>query len=179
MLAEVARDMKRSNTSFESVVWPAVSHLIGGGELISMEDSDDNLKRLFDATSGIDAWQYRDGVGMWGVASRVQPIGRDYASFTVRHRRRSGARTEFEKLWEAVNNDDGRVKPHWFIQAYMDVDSSRLLSVGVARMRSVLEFVRSHCDEGDQRPCGDGSAWFWVAKWDRMLRRGFDVMIVR
>lgn len=179
MLAEVARDMKQSKTSFESIVWPAVSDLIGGGELISMEDSDDRLKKLFDATSGIDAWQYRDGAGMWGIASRVQPIGKDWATFTVRHSRRSGARTEFEKLWQAVNSEDGRVKPHWFIQAYVDPDSSYLLSVGLARMRSVLEFIRNECDEGDLRGCNDGSSRFWVAKWDRMIRLGYDVMVVR
>jgi len=177
--AEVAKDMRRSQVAFLGHVWPVVADLIGGGEVISMESSDDRLRRLFDSTSGIDAWQYRDGVGMWGIASRVQPIGRDYSSFTVRDRRRSGARTEFEKLWEAVNADDGRVAPYWFVQAYMNTESTSLLSVGVARMRSVLEFIRIDCDEQDKRTCHDGSSSFFVARWDRMMSLGFDVQVYR
>jgi hypothetical protein len=179
VIAEVAKDMRRSQAAFLNHVWPVVAEKMGGGEVISMELSDDRLRKLFDATSGIDAWQYRDGLGMWGIASRVQPIGRDYASFTVRESRRSGARTEFEKLWDSVNADDGRVAPYWFVQAYMDSQSTTLLSVGVARMRSVLEFIRMDCDDQDKRRCHDGSSSFWVARWDRMMRRGFDVKVYR
>lgn len=172
MIADVARDMRRSKTAFESLVWPVVRELIGGGELISMEDqSDDRLRTLFDTTSGIDAWQYRSGVGMYGIASRVQPSGRDWSTFTLRVARSNCTRTEAQKLWEAVNAADGRVYPKWFAQAYTSADSSSLLSVGVCETRAVLECWRAGCGWRQWAT----NAEFHVAPWDKMVAAGWRV----
>lgn len=173
MIAEVERDLRRSKASFMEFVWPAIGPLIGGGELISMEGEDDKLKALFDTTSGIDAWQYREGAGMWGIASRVQPIGRCYGTFTVRRGRKTCSRTEEHKLWEAVNAIDGRVFPKWFIQAYMTKDSSQLISAAACETRSLLDYIRNYCHERDVRFCSNAS--FWAAGWLDMRFRGFTV----
>lgn len=176
MIAEVARDMRRSNVAFQALVWPVVRELIGGGELLSMEDNQDNrLRTLFDTTSGIDAWQYRNGIGMYGIASRVQPSGRDWSTFTLRVARDNCTRTEAQKLWQAVNESDGRVYPKWFVQAYTTPKSDSLLSVGVCDTRAVLECWRSGIGTTRRAP----NAEFFAIRWDEMSRAGWSVSVWR
>lgn len=176
MTAEVARDMRRSKTAFESLVWPVVRELIGGGELLSMEDqAHDRLRTLFDTQTGIDAWQYRDGFGMYGIASRVQPSHKDWSTFTLRVARNNCTRTEAQKLWEAVNAGDGRVYPKWFVHAYTTGRSESLLSVGVCETRAVLECWRSGL--GEVRRCEN--AEFFAMKWDQMAKAGWTVHVWR
>jgi hypothetical protein len=171
VLASVERDMRRSKAAFESLVWPVVSDMIGGGELLSMElEVSDRVKTLFDVSSGIDAWQYRDGFGMYGIASRVQH-GRDWSTFTLRVARSSGCRTEAQKLLEAVESGDGRAFPKWFVQAYTTAQVDPLLSVAVCDTRVILDCWKSRC--GEMRECEN--AKFFTMWWHQMAAKGFEV----
>ena len=172
MRAEVERDMRRSQSAFQLHVWPALSLHIGGGRVVSMEASaDKELRTLFDLSSGIDAWQAIDGCGMYGIASRVQPSGHDWSTFTVRKSRHSGAKTEWAKLREAVFSDDSRVYPKWFVQAYTSKDGSRLISCAAVKTAELVSHIDWFCqDEHDTRDTNN--ATFWIVGWDKPARHG-------
>ncbi len=169
MRADVARDMTRSQSSFVDLVWPCIGPRIGGGRVISMENSQDNeLRTLFDVGSGIDAWQVSTEGGMYGIASRVQPYGRDWSTFTVRRTRASGSKTEWEKLKDACYSRDGRVFPQWFVQAYTSKDRTTLLSCAAVRTVELVSHIDFFCrDEYDVKRNGSDGNEFWVAGWDR------------
>lgn len=172
MRADVQRDMKKSQEAFCSHVWDAIGPLIGGGRVISMESSQDNeLRTLFDVTSGIDAWQIIDGQGMYGVASRVQPSGFDWSTFTVRKSRDSGSRTEWDKLRNAVYSKDGRLYPKWFVQAYMSKDNSELVACAAIKTAELVCHIDWFCqEEHDTRRTSN--ATFWMVGWDKPARTG-------
>jgi len=172
MRADVARDMTRSQSAFVDLVWPCIGQHIGGGRVISMENSQDNeLRTLFDVTSGIDAWQIATDGGMYGIASRVQPYGTDWSTFTIRYSRDSGARTEWDKLSAAVNARDSRLYPTWFIQAYTSKDSKTLLSCAAVRTAELVCHIEWLCQENlDTRTTSN--ARFWFVGWDKPARNG-------
>jgi len=166
---DVKRDMRLSKSSFERLVWPSIGPHIGGGQSISMELSQDSeLRTLFDVSSGIDAWQVSTNGGMYAIASRVQPYGRDWSTFTVRRTRASGAKTEWEKLKDACYSRDGRVFPEWFIQAYTSKDGTTLLSCAAVRTVELVSHINFFClDAFDvKRNRADGND-FWVVGWDK------------
>jgi hypothetical protein len=127
---------------------------------------DKELRTLFDTSSGIDAWQVIDGAGMYGIASRVQPSGRDWSTFTVRKSRHSGAKTEWAKLREAISSSDGRVYPKWFVQAYTSKCGSRLISCAAVLTQQLVAYIEDHCCE-QLNTRETGNAVFWVLEWDR------------
>lgn len=174
MRADVERDMRKSKSLFESLVWPAIGPRIGGGEVISMElSADSELRTLFDATSGIDAWQISTEGGMYAIASRVQPYGRDWSTFTVRLTRKSGAKTEWEKLRDACYSRDGRAHPQWFVQAYTSRDGAELLSCAAVRAAELVSHIDFFCREDlDVRCNGNDGNKFWMVGWDKPARTG-------
>jgi len=167
--ADVQRDMCKSKSSFETLVWPAIGPMIGGGRAISMELSQDSeLRTLFDVSSGIDAWQVSANGDMYAIASRVQPYGRDWSTFTVRLTRKSGAKTEWEKLKNACYSRDGRVYPQWFVQAYTSIDGKSLLSCAAVRTTELVSHIDFFCrEEHDVRCNGSDGNKFWMVGWDK------------
>lgn len=160
--------MKRSQSSFLNHVWPVIGPMIGGGRAVSMEASQDSeLRKLFDAAGGVDAWQVLDGGLLYGVSSRVQPTGIDYGTFTVRLMRNTAYRTEWQKLYEAVTASDGRLYPKWFVQAYMDKQSTRLLSVAAIHTDELVRFIHDNCTPDQDTACCH-NAMFWKVFWSRL-----------
>jgi len=166
--ADVERDMKRSQSSFLRSVWPVIGPMIGGGRVVSMEASQDSeLRSLFDTAGGVDAWQIIEGGAIYGVASRVQPSGIDFGTFTVRLGRVTASRTEWQKLYEAVTAGDGRVYPRWFLQAYMDKQSTSVISVAAIHTDELITFIKENCHPlRDVGYCFD--ARFWKVSWERL-----------
>jgi hypothetical protein len=160
--------MKRSQSSFLGSVWPVIGPMIGGGRVVSMEASKDSeLRSLFDTAGGVDAWQVLEGGAIYGVASRVQPSGIDFSTFTVRLSRDTASRTEWQKLYEAVTAGDGRVYPRWFVQAYMDKQSTSVISVAAIHTDELVMFIKENCHVlRDVGYCVN--ARFWKVSWDRL-----------
>jgi len=171
MNSRVNCDMDWSSAVFESVVWPMIVDVLGGGELLRMENRPDvELARLLDMKAGIDGWQIRTD-GMRGIAARVQ-TDCEYRTFTVRRERDSGAKTEYEKRAEAIYGNNGLIYPTITVQAYRVINNEGIVvSVGVARTKDVFDFIRA----GYAKQKRTSNAWFFVAPWDDMRQRGFRV----
>lgn len=156
----VERQIAKSADALRTLVWPAVSEWIGGGDLIPVETvRESDFARILDTLGGVDAWQKTD---RWirGVASRVQFGDRDWSSHTVRYRLPSGNETELHKRLR-YNAGRGVVGPHLTLQAYVDDTgpTERLLSVAVARTADLLDALsREHVSDGPCRSTGQGCA---------------------
>ena len=108
-------DLSDSINAIEKIKLTVLPTLISG-EIISIEESNNNVLLLFDRYSGID-YLRKNNVGLQGIASRVQ-FGKNWDTFTVRVKRITGAKTEYEKRKEQINK--GYIYPYYTLQAYFD-----------------------------------------------------------
>ena len=125
-LKDWEKDLNWSNKLFLSDVWPRIKCKCGGGEIKPVEILRDNeIATDLDVLCGIDVWQTIGIEGARGIASRVQNNtndkykGKNWGTFTIRYKRVSGSKTEYEKRKEAI--DTGRyIYPYLTCQAYFD-----------------------------------------------------------
>jgi len=176
MRIEVSQDMKWSSKLFIETIWPMISGVVGGGDLMQMEGRpDQQLARELDMRSGIDAWQLMPCGQMRGVAARVQQSNKDWATFTIRLSRDSGAKTEFQKRYEAINDGRGLIYPHLTVQGYSETKTGPIISVGICRTVDVIDFVKKGLNEINRTT----NASFAVCRWDRMRSEGYRVEVVK
>jgi len=108
-------DLKRSILAIEKIRLDVLPKLING-EIISIEESDNKILLMFDQFSGID-YLRKDNIGLQGIATRVQ-FGKAWNSFTIRTRRCTGVKTEYEKRLEQI--EKGYIYPYYTLQCYFD-----------------------------------------------------------
>lgn len=173
MNQRIANDLKNSSKTFIELVEPELSNVIGGYFVAVEGVTVDDMAQLLDTLAGIDFWNIRSEAGIRGVATRIQR-GKSWRTFTIRHKRMSGARTEYEKRKQAI--EEGMLYPELTIQAY--VDNGQLLSYAVAKTVDILEMI----DMGRAKikhtgPEQYGQASFYVVKWDDMKEAGYDILI--
>jgi hypothetical protein len=134
-------DLTTSNHLFLNFVWPKIATQCGGGEIKPVEIIDDNIiARELDILCGIDIWQTINGAGARGIASRVQDCqATNWRTFTIRYKRDSGAKTEYEKRKEAI--ETGKyIYPYLTCQAYFD--GEKFLGCGVARTVDIFNAIK-------------------------------------
>ena len=161
MRPEVGSALKKSSEDFIRLVWPAV----GGrfGEVIPVETVTANsFAKELDARAGIDAWLVSIDGHMRGLASRVQWTDSAYNTFTVRTRTSYGNPTEYDKRRAEIAAMVPAITPHYFVQAYVSVDRTRLVAAAVAPMARVIEAVEAEI--GWSKSNRDGSQ-FWCVPW--------------
>lgn len=173
MNARIANDLKTSSKTFMDLVEPELSKAIGGYFLAVEGVSADEMARLLDTLAGIDFWNVQEGEGIRGIATRIQR-GKSWRTFTVRNQRMSGARTEYEKRKQAI--EEGLLYPELTLQAY--VDNGKLLSYAVAKTVDIVKMI----DIGKAivkhtGPDQYGQASFYVVKWDDMKQMGCQILI--
>ncbi len=152
------QQMQRSADFFEHSVWPAIEAECGGGRLIRVETVTDNeFAVLLDRLAGIDFWRVFEGIGIDGIASRVQWAEQPWGTFTVRRSIRSGGSTEYQKRVAAREHD--LLKPAVVCQAYASTRTGNLMQVGIADMYEVIDA----CSEDRWRTNrADGHTFYWV-----------------
>ena len=173
-MSEFNSDMNWTAGLFQQNVWPRISELCGGGEMIAMEVNVDRLADSFDKYSGIDAWQVLPEMGMRGIGSRIQRVNDDvrpYDSFTVRARRFSGAKTEFAKRVQAIESNRGYLYPYLTVQAYVRERDNELLSAAVCRTEDLIRYI----NEGHSKENETTNASFYTCFWRDMVTKGFKV----
>ena len=155
----IRQSIAKSAHAFQSLVWPEINHLLGGGELISVETvTDSRMADYLDWYAGIDAWLVRQPV-MFGIASRVQ-WGQAWDTFTVRSSRPDGGMQELQKRRLAISN--GSLWPRYTVQAYICAD--RLESAAIVETDHLIAL----CDQlkDQERRNQDGTRFRYV-KWSQ------------
>lgn len=173
--AVVISDM-RTSMDYLVKAEPVIKQLLNGGEILPVEGSDDEVCKMLDLTCGIDYFHvYSNGL-TWGIASRMQPnCSKGWNTFTVRMKRESGAKTEYEKRKFAI--DHNGEYPFLTMQGYFDRNNN-VISLAIAKTVDVMNCVEN--DIGYYRHTGQdktGQAEFYVIPWDKMKQAGYKVLI--
>lgn len=140
-------------------------------EGVTVEELADNLDKL----AGIDVFHIDKLRGMRGIASRIQPSNKNWHTFTIRHKRQSGARTEYEKRKYAIENN--YLYPYLTLQAYTTKDNI-LIAYALARTRDIIEMIDKgyyKTNETGKYQCGQAS--FFVVDWYEMKEKGCKIFI--
>jgi len=167
-----AHNMSCSSQAFRCVVWPIIQHeqWLGPGDFELVEDQSDYLRRSFDILAGIDLWHIDTARGMRGIASRIQ-WGCNFQTFTIRYSTASGARTEFQKRLEAIENpDEGWAFPIFTVQAYISGGrgSSEVASVAIVPTRQLIEYARDNIMNLTIQSNSEDGNQFLVVPWTRL-----------
>jgi len=133
-------DLQDSIKAIEKIKHTILPKLIDG-EIISIEESDNNILLLFDQYSGID-YLRKDEIGLQGIATRIQ-FGNNWNTFTVRTKRLTGTKTEYEKRKEQIKK--GYIYPYFTLQAYFDnrIDLN-LLSICVIKTIDLYDEIENN-----------------------------------
>jgi hypothetical protein len=78
---------------------------------------------------------------MRGIALRIQTIKspyKPYNTFTVRNKRQSGAKTEYEKRKYAI--ESGYLYPYLTVQAYVN-EQGKLISFAVSKTVDIMDMI--------------------------------------
>jgi hypothetical protein len=154
------KDFTDANADFSLFKNELLSHI--KGDLINIETDDTKLADMFDQYSGIDAFQIVNKQ-LRGVAIRVQ-WGNDWGTFTIRYKRKSGAKTEYQKRSEAIFSDKGYLYPYLTIQAYLDKRgcSQSILSCGVIKTLDLYQYLFVNMPNLKIRQCPEGNDFLHV-----------------
>lgn len=157
--AHLLERIRSSAATFQGQVWPLVSAIFGPGRLAQVEALEADCAKALDLL-GID-YLFTPSTGeAFGVASRVQApsrSGRPWNSFTM------GA-SQYSRLEAVGAAGFGRLVPAVVVHAFID-EQSRLLSVGVARVRDLVDTPPTGSHHG---PTGDFYTW----SFDHLRRAG-------
>lgn len=117
-------------------------------ELISTENQEILICKWLDQYSGIDLIGKKND-NLMTIACRIQ-WDKNYKTFTIRYKRISGIKTEYEKRIEAI--EKGYLYPGWMMHVYMsglfnndnrllDEKSLKILGCAVIRTDELYKFI--------------------------------------
>lgn len=143
------------------------------GDLYSIEDSDNEILRLFDKFAGIDLISLFDS-NIIGIASRVQ-WGKAYNTFTIRKERRTGTETEYKKRLNAIKK--GYFYPALTMQIYCDNrKDNNILSMAMMKTIDLYELIETN-PELFKTQLSDN--FFIFIKWDDIKKKTDKKIIAR
>lgn len=164
-------DMKKAKRAIEANKGKIEQWM--GAKVYSIEGHDDIIIKMLDTHSGIDYVAEKEG-SLFGIACRVQ-WGCNYESFTIRYKRKSGAKTEYEKRLTAIDN--GAFYPAWTMQMYCDA-SNEIIAAAACKTKVLYEYVKSLPDEkikGRIITNNDNVTAFFPVWWSEVAHTKFEL----
>lgn len=108
---------------------------LGGGEIHSIEKENNKILQLLDRDCGIDLIWVRGKKARW-IASRVQWGIRHFDTFTIRYKRKSGTKTEYEKRLESIKEEF--IYPQLTMQMYCNNEiENKFESMAIIKTRDL------------------------------------------
>lgn len=158
------KDLQDATKAIESIKDTVLPRLISG-KLHSIENADNKILLMMDQVSGIDLIR-QNSAGLQGVASRVQ-FGHSFNTFTIRSKRKSGAKTELEKRLQQIK--EGYFYPAFTLQAYFDNRKDlNLLSIAIIRTEDLYLFIK----KGNKVYTRESDNVFKYCKWSDLKKSG-------
>jgi hypothetical protein len=176
----IEKTIEDSSKAFLNIVWPSISEFVGGGDAIPVEGvTTDLMRKKLDMLAGIDFWQIMDNdMGVRGIASRCQPISKDYHTFTIRCKLVTGNETEYQKRLRAINGDiEGLIYPSITVQSYLTSFDGDLISVGVIHTKALYDATEKY--SWPEIKNGYEGNSFLAVDWYKLKDYGYRVKIVR
>ena len=100
-------------------------------------------------------------------------------TFTVRFKRKSGAKTEYQKRAEAILNNRGYLYPYLTIQAYLNKrgDATSLLSCGVVKTKDLYQYMFSNMPSIRSEVCPEGNTFLHI-KFAELQRNNANMLFL-
>lgn len=173
-MLDFKKSLSRSMQQFEDVLQDEIKDILKGDLKVVEGITIEEMAKLLDTLAGIDVWYINKLNGMRGIASRIQ-TGVNYRTFTIRNKRQSGVKTEYEKRKIAI--EKGYLYPYLTIQAYV-TDNNDLLSFAIAKTEDIIDAIDNGlCYKNSTGPEQIGQAEFYVVSWSDMKNAGYEIII--
>lgn len=173
MADDQAIALSKSIVRFQNLIIPILKqNPRWNGEFICLENCQSNEAKILDYNAGFDILHI-SSLGVMAIASRIQEG--NYNTFTIRNKRISGAKTEFEKRKYAIKN--GYLYPNLTLQAYIS-KQNKLNSFAYAKTIDLIEMIeKGYCYEDKTGSDQIGQAIFYVIDWLQMQNLGYSIFI--
>jgi len=136
-------DLNYAAKALEKIKGNELKHLIGG-KIHTIENRKNEILILLDVKSGIDYIRENEE-GLQGIAARVQ-WGKAWDTFTIRMKRHTGTKTEYEKRVAQIKN--GYFYPAFTLQSYFDnKQDMNLLSAAICKTTDLYDFIEKFKDK--------------------------------
>lgn len=158
MKNNVKKSMKKATIFYEANKSYILKQLKHKGELISVELDTKALANQFDMKAGIDYVFVNHELGsLQGVAARVNFWWKTKGHLTIRYKRKTGGKTEYEKRIKSINGNS--MYPNLTMQ--MDSTVDKKIEKGIilltkdlyqyidANKKNVIEKYMNVCSEGN------------------------------
>ena len=167
--------LKKSSIQFLDIIKPEIIKILKCEFCIVEGVTTEKMALTLDMLAGIDVWSINKKLGMYGIALRTQTGNRDWHTYTIRHIRDSGAKTEYEKRKYAIENN--RLYPYLTIQSYV-TNTNKLISYAIAKTKDIIKMIDDgNCTENRTGTSQIGQASFFVVDWYEMQKAGYKVII--
>jgi hypothetical protein len=171
----VVKDLQESSERFIKLIQPELKELLKGDFTVVEGVTIEEMSKLLDTLAGIDVWHIDKIRGIRGIASRIQPSGYNWHTFTIRHERQSGATTEYEKRKHAIQKE--YLYPYLTVQAYTTKLGDKLIAYAIARTKDIIEMIdNGWCKKNKTGKNQIGQASFFVINWDDMKDKGYKII---
>lgn len=144
-------DFRQTTEDFKMIKEPL--EYILGGEIMPIEGNS-GLNKALDILCGIDYLLITDK-GVRGIASRIQR-GTCWHTFTIRAKKITGNKTEYEKRCDALQQD--YIYPYYTMQAYRECNT---ITGAICKTRTLYE----HIQDNDIMMRRTDNAAFYVVDW--------------
>lgn len=165
-MSDFEQDSMWSERTLNQVVWPAIKKAVGG-ILISVEGDTSNIAKQIDIISGIDAI-IKSEQGIKSVASRVQRCSpsKPWNTFTIRATRNTGAKTEWEKRCNSIQNNDS-IYPMLTMQSYVSCLNDSFESAAIIKTIDLYEYAIAERERLKTKRTSN--ALFYVVEWSSLI----------
>lgn len=157
-------DFLKANMSIDIFLKVINESTKDGEKIISTENIDNEILKLFDKCSGIDAIQITKDAQIRTMAIRVQ-FGNVWNTFTIRFKRHTGAKTEYEKRLEAIQNE--KLYPNLTLQCYLSLDLKEILSYGLIFTKDLYNQIQNKPEIVNYKTATeDGNIFMFISFYD-------------
>lgn len=152
-------------------------------QIMRVEDKDEEICKMLDQTCGIDYFILTSEKHTYGVAWRCQFVNQltgknDYHTFTIRYKRSSGIKTEYEKRKEAIKLDS--IYPFYVAHAYADEQTNEILRLAVTTTEDEIAYCENElCPKETKRSTNkEDNSWadFYYIQWADMALYGYFIV---
>jgi len=165
MNSEWVNDLKNTLPAIELLKSKVFKNKI---EIQTTEYKDEIIFKWLDQLSGIDYIAKRQDNQLITIACRIQ-WDVNYQTFTIRFKRVTGTKTEFDKRIEAIEND--YLYPTFTMQAYLNKNPLKLLDCALIKTDILYRFIKRHLNDKNlifENIANKEGNKFKYVKWDSL-----------
>jgi len=165
-MSEWANDLKNTLPAIKLLKLKVFKNKV---EIQSTEYKDEIIFKWLDQLSGIDYIAKRQDNQLITIACRIQ-WDINYKTFTIRFKRITGTKTEFDKRIDAIEN--GYLYPTFTMQAYLTENPLKLLDCALIKTDILYRFIKRNLNNKNlifENTANKEGNVFKYVKWESLI----------